>query len=143
MSEFEYEPDSPECAGVDNLARALVRGKVPEVVQALRALHALDASASKSAVALLADFLDDKTNLGGLFPFRLKFASRGKRRPLGDRMRQSADRFSIVCAVERELVHSEKVDLAVETVAKRFKRGKSTVYEALSKAKENKNAYSK
>ena len=78
MSEFEYEPDSPECAGVDNLARALVKGKVPEVVQALRALDALDASASKSAVALLADFLDDKTNLGGLFPFRLKFASRGK-----------------------------------------------------------------
>ncbi len=140
MSELESEPDPPEYEGLNNLENGLATGDVKEVVRALRALVNLDPSASKSAVALLADVFEDNPSLHHRFPWRLKFARRGRGRPRRDQMQQGADRVVTGRIVEEELLKSPKVDLAIEKAGKRLKRGKTTIYgrEARRKAKESK-----
>jgi len=143
MTEIDYEPDHPDSAHIENLANALARGDMPTVVQTLRALAALDCSASKSALTLLADVFDDSPALRSLYPRRLKFVSRGPGKPPKDQMRQQGEDFLIALAVRDELEKSKKVDLAVEAVSKRFNRKKSTIYKARSKITKNSKAHSK
>lgn len=129
----EMQPESAECAALDDLTDALASGDVLATVKALRALELLDPEAAKSALGRIADaFEDNELTIRWLYPWRLKFTKRGGRGRPRDRLRTEALPFGIALAVETELQTEKKIENAVKAVAKQFKVGKSTVWAAHS-----------